>query len=165
MFILIHIKIQYFINQGECILCVQTFRICVGSLGPISTKGQNPALGSPTSRCSLRQYKYSHEPGTVTSLYRELDLDTLEKKRRKILRLTMFHKMLHGNVHICIAVCQVTLYPHYAQMAARISVSTSYNAYKYSLISRAIQQWNSLPVKLMSITDLQEFKQKVEQLV
>ena len=106
--------------------------------------------------------EYSREPGTVTSLYRELDWDTLEK-RRKILRLTMFHKMLHGNVHIALPqyLLAKSRYTRSTLRSRLASVSASCNAYKYSFIPRTIQQWNSLPVNLMSITDSREFKQKV----
>ena len=97
--------------------------------------------------------EYSREPGTVTSLYRELDWDTLEK-------------ILHGSVHIALPqyLLAKSRYTRSTLRSRFASVSTSCNAYKYSFIPRTIQQWNSLPVNVMSIADSQEFKQKLAQL-
>ena len=110
--------------------------------------------------------EYNRTPGTVTSLYRDLQWDTLAK-RRKVLRLTLFHKALTGDVCIVLPPYIHTKTRHTrSSLRSRLtSVSTSCNAYKYSFFPRTIQEWNTLPANVTSLNDSQLFKTQLSQLI
>ena len=110
--------------------------------------------------------EYSRTPGTVTSIYRDLNWDTLEK-RRKILRLTLLHKVLHGGVYIALPsyIHTKTRYTRSSLRSRLTSISTSCNAYKFSFVPRTIQEWNNLPAHVTSLADSQQFKTQISQIM
>ena len=75
--------------------------------------------------------EYSHTLGTVSTIYHDLNWDTLEK-RRKVLRLTLLHKALHVNMHIALPsyIHTKTRYTRSSLRSRLSSVSTSCNVYK-----------------------------------
>lgn len=105
------------------------------------------------------KHQYSREPGSVTSLLKELKLPSLEI-RRKIKRLCLFHKALHKKIAINI--------PDYVEQQGRTTrqyhrskfrnLQTSTNTYKYSFFPRTIKDWNTLPIRLLNIEDAEAFK-------
>ena len=110
--------------------------------------------------------EYSHTLGTVSTIYHDLNWDTLEK-RRKVLRLTLLHKALHVNMHIALPsyIHTKTRYTRSSLRSRLSSVSTSCNVYKYSFFPRTIPEWNILPANVTSLSDSHTFKTQISQLV
>ena len=94
--------------------------------------------------------EYSREPGTVTSLLKDLDLVPLVE-RRKQNRLILFAKSVYGQAQIPIDCLRHPLRRsrnmhdmHFCQLYART------NCYKYSFLPNTVRDWNSLTASLIS---------------
>lgn len=105
---------------------------------------------------------YSREPGTVTKLMQELQLQPLQV-RRKISKLTLLHKALHQKVSIPL--------PVYIQQPSRktrqyhhrrfMRLGSSNDKYKYSFFPRTLTDWNNLPGKFIDTEDSEKFKASI----
>ncbi|PIK41515.1 putative RNA-directed DNA polymerase from mobile element jockey-like [Apostichopus japonicus] len=93
---------------------------------------------------------YSREPGSVSSLLRDLNLVPLAERRRQS-RIILFAKGIYGQAQIPIDCLRKPLRRsrnmhdmHFCQLYA------STNCYKYSFFPNTIRDWNSLPSDLIS---------------
>ena len=97
--------------------------------------------------------EYSKQPGTVTNILSDLNLPTLES-RRKVHRLCILHKAVHGQAAI-----RIPPTFHLRQNSSTrnyhpkkyININTSTNVYKNSFFPRSIKDWNDLPDHLLEI--------------
>ncbi|CAC5388841.1 unnamed protein product [Mytilus coruscus] len=142
-----------------------------------SSKGKAEALNAQFQSIEMVQRRaarfiksnYSREPGTVTTLLEELKLTPLET-RRKIARITLFHKAIHEKVAIPI--------PSHILKPRRTSrlhqPNTKKDMYKSgqtkiftntAFFPRTIRDWNKLPDELLEIESSEEFKTKLTQLL
>ena len=81
-----------------------------------------------------------------TSTHQYLSFKHITKKRRKVIRLTLFHKILYGNVYVTL-----TQYLHARTRYTRSSLRSRLTS--VSVIG--------LPMDVMSISGSNEFKLKV----
>ena len=103
---------------------------------------------------------YRKTPGTVTDILQQLEWPTLEQRRKEARSINMF-KIQHATIAIPL--------PDYVQKQTASNTRQYHpsrfrvmgpktNVYKYSFFPRTILEWNSLPVSLYSIHDLDNFK-------
>ncbi|XP_071152259.1 uncharacterized protein [Mytilus edulis] len=111
---------------------------------------------------------YSREPGTVTTLLEELNLTPLEI-RRKVARITLFHKAIHERVAIPIPTHIIkprrTSRLHQPNTKRYVQIRPNKDIYKYSFFPRTIRDWNKLPDELLEIESSEEFKTKLTKLL
>ena len=121
----------FYIVQAYYALLRPHLEFAASSWDPHLKKGHSQTRSSPNTCCTVREKEYNRTPGTVTSLYRDLEWYTLEK-RRQVLRLTLFHKALNGNVCIVLPPYIHTKTRHTrSSMRSRLtSVRTSCKSYK-----------------------------------
>ena len=88
----------------------------------------------------------------------------LLEHRRKVNRLTLMYKTLHGHAAINIP----PYVKHKTVMKTRnsdpmkfIPIQTSCDEYKYSSWPRTINDWNSLPPNIINMTSISNFKAAV----
>ena len=106
---------------------------------------------------------YNREPGTGTSIYRDLKWRSLEE-RRKMARLALFHKILNQNVCVRLP-SYIYINPLNTRSSTRsrlTSISATCNVYKYSFMPRTITEWNSLPVAVTSQKNTELFKTQLQ---
>ena len=107
--------------------------------------------------------EYSRQPGTVTNILKDLSLPTLET-RRKIQRLCILHKSIHGHIAVKIPSVymprQNTTTRNYHPLKY-ININTATNTYKFSFFPRTIKEWNDLPYYLLEIKDPKSFKKEL----
>ena len=108
-------------------------------------------------------HNYDRTPGTVTNLLQELNLDSLEQ-RRKQQRLSMMYKIVNELVDI-----NQDRYLQKAQTRTRGShsskfqtISTRTDTFKYSFFPRTIVDWNSLPNNILESPSLSTFKERLK---
>ena len=106
---------------------------------------------------------YSRQEGCVTQALNHLNWPLLEH-RRKVNRLTLMYKTLHGQAAINIP----PYVKHKTVMKTRnsdpmkfIPIQTSCDEYKYSFWPRTINDWNSLPPNIINMTSISNFKAAV----
>ena len=108
-------------------------------------------------------HNYSREPGTVTQLFKDLQWDTLQT-RRKIKRLSIIYKMEHNLIDIPL--------DHYIQHNTRTSrkhdsqflqIRYSANIFGSSFFPTTIKEWNSLPSNTVSSKSLKSFQNSLIQ--
>ncbi|CAC5388160.1 unnamed protein product [Mytilus coruscus] len=108
---------------------------------------------------------YSREPGTVTTIMKTLEWQTLES-RRKSGRLNMLYKATHGKAEVNIPSYvrrpSTSTRQYHPEKFTQISIST--DAYKYSYIPRTITDWNSLPFEAFQATSLECSKEQLRRL-
>ena len=103
---------------------------------------------------------HGREPGCVTRALNHLQWQTLEH-RRKISRLNLLHKTLHGMVAIKIPPyvqhkpVQKTRKSHPLKL---LPLQSNCDTYKFSFWPRTIKDWNALPNEMLNITDSNRFK-------
>ena len=103
---------------------------------------------------------WQRTPGTVTNLLNDLDWPSLQS-RRKVARLSMLHKTIHGESALEIPSyikrrnCQLRSY-HKDKFIELISNT---EAYRNSFYCRTIKEWNSLPSNIIDIVKTPLFKQ------
>ena len=105
------------------------------------------------------KHQYSREPGSVTKLMKDLELPTLQT-RRKIKRLCLFHKAHHQKIAINIPPYvekKTTTTRQYHPKRYR-NMRTNSDTYKFSFFPRTIRKWNDLPPKLLDTDDPEAFK-------
>ena len=102
--------------------------------------------------------EYSRDPGIVTSILQELELQALQE-RRKTSRLLICHKIAHQKVAIPL--------PPYLQKPTRTTRQYhprrfvrigSTGDQQHSLFVRTIKDWNDLPPDILGIYDYEAFK-------
>ncbi len=108
---------------------------------------------------------YNRE-SSVTAMLQDLQWSTLAH-RRKIQRLTVFHKAVEGYLSI-----PVRKLLHPVQRSTRRSHSKSFielqankDSFKYSFIPRTVTDWNNLPHHIISIQDPDSFKQQLQSIL
>lgn len=107
---------------------------------------------------------YSNEPGTVSSILKELNLTSLQV-RRKINRLLLLHKIIHKE--ICVPL------PSYAQPSSSrtrqfhpsrfASIGTNTNTYKHSFFPKTLLEWSSIPTNIIEVAEYEAFKARLIQ--
>ena len=105
------------------------------------------------------KHEYSRDPGIVTSILQELELQALQE-RRKTSRLLVFHKITHKKVAIPL--------PPYLQKPTRttrqyhprrfVRIGSTGDQRKHSFFVRTIKNWNDLPPDILGIDDYEVFK-------
>ena len=105
------------------------------------------------------KHEYSRDPGIVTSILQELELQALQE-RRKTSRLLVFHKITHQKVAIPL--------PPYLQKPTRttrqyhprrfVRIGSTGDQRKHSFFVRTIKDWNDLPPDILGIDDYEAFK-------
>jgi hypothetical protein len=100
---------------------------------------------------------------SVTTMIKDLHWETLAH-RRKISRLTVFHKAHEGHLSIPV---QNLLHP--VQRITRrlhsksfIELQTSKDCYKFSFLPQTVIDWNNLPQHIISIEDPKAFKEQLK---
>ncbi len=98
----------------------------------------------------------------MTKILEDLKWDTLEK-RRKVQRLTLLYKAVHGFIHIPL--------PGYLERPNRvdrghhshhfIQLGSQTNQYQHSFSPRTVAAWNSLPPDIVAHLDAASFKKAV----
>lgn len=105
---------------------------------------------------------YNRQPGSATKILSDLQWPTLAE-RRKVARLTLLHRAIHGNVAIDIP----TYFKHPLRTTRNFhelrytNPQTSSDVYKYSFFPRTIVEWNMLPSEILETTSTNIFKNKV----
>ena len=106
---------------------------------------------------------YSRQEGCVTQALNYLNWPTLEH-RRKVNRLTLMYKTLHGQAKINIPAYvkhqTITKTRNSDPMNSKfIPVQTSCDdQYKYSFWPRTINDWNRLPPNIINLTSTSNFE-------
>ena len=103
---------------------------------------------------------YSRQERCVTQALNYFNWPTLEH-RRKVNRLTLMYKTVHGQTAI-----NIPPYVKYQTVTKTrnsfpvkfIPVQTSCDEYKYSFWPRTINDWNSLPPNIINLTSTSNFK-------
>ncbi len=112
-------------------------------------------------RKSLRWiYNIWDRKSSPTSLLRDAQLDTLEK-RRKIIRLKFFHDVLHNLKHV-----DKSILPN-RQRCKNIKfqqILGSIQSYTMSFFPQVVKLWNNLPSEVTSIEDRNLFFSKISTL-
>ena len=105
---------------------------------------------------------YSRQEGCVTQALNHLNWPILEH-RRKVNRLTLMYKTLHGQAAINIphAKHKTVMKTRNSDPMTFIPVQTSCDEYKYSFWRRTINDWNSLPPHIINMTSISNFKAAV----
>ena len=101
---------------------------------------------------------------SVTDMIGRLGWRILEQRRTDS-RLVLFYKIIYGYVAVplppnVIPLTRASLTSH--PLAYR-QIPTGTNYHKYSFYPLAVVQWNSLPVSIATLTDLESFKRAVGQ--
>ncbi|CAG2244297.1 unnamed protein product [Mytilus edulis] len=121
-----------------------------------------------TSKIPSLHISTEGEPGTVTTLLEELNLTPLEI-RRKVARITLFHKAIHERVAIPIPTHIIkprrTSRLHQPNTKRYVQIRPNKDIYKYSFFPRTIRDWNKLPDELLEIESSEEFKTKLTKLL
>jgi len=95
---------------------------------------------------------WARTPGTVTNLLNDLDCPPLQV-RRKIARLTLFHKAIQGESAIELASyikgCNCQLRSTHHNRFTKLRPRTE--AYRNSFYCRTIKEWNSLPNNVLDV--------------
>ena len=110
---------------------------------------------------------YSRQEGCVTQALNHLNWPTLEH-RRKVNRLTLMYKTLHGQAAINIPPYvkhKTVLKTRNSNPMKFIPLQTSCDEYKYSFWPRTINDWNSLPPNIINMTSISNFKTAVNNYV
>ena len=98
---------------------------------------------------------------SVTAMRESIGLPTLQERRRES-RLAMMYKILHNQVAIPL--------PDYVNEKTKLTRSndhplrfirlgTSTNSYKFSFIPRTVTDWDKLPLKVIELPTLDQFKE------
>ena len=105
------------------------------------------------------KHEYSRDPGIVTSILQELELQALQE-RRKTSRLLVFHKITHQKVAIPL--------PPYLRKPTRttrqyhprrfVRIGSTGDQRKHSFFVKTIKDWNALPPDILGIDDYEAFK-------
>ncbi|CAC5421439.1 unnamed protein product [Mytilus coruscus] len=126
------------------------------------------ALTNTQDQYRIGKNNYSREPGTVTTLLKEFKLTPLET-RRKIARITLFHKAIHEKVAIPtpshILKPRKTSRLHQPNTKRYVQIRPNKDIYKYSFFPMTIRDWNKLPDELLEIESSEEFKTKLTKLL
>ena len=100
-------------------------------------------------------------PETVTNLLNDLDWSSIQS-RRKVARVTMLHKTIHGESALEIPsyierhnLCQLRSY-HKDKF---FELKPNTEAYRNSFYSRTIKEWNPMPSNIIDIVKTPLFKQ------
>jgi len=129
---------------------------------PHTQKNINKLEGIQRSAARFILRNYERTPGTVTGLLRQLEMETLEERRREM-RLCMLFKILNDLVDV----------PHsdlltIAQQRTRGSHSLKFDTLrantdtlKYSFYSRTIVDWNGLYEEVVTAQTLPSFKERL----
>ena len=131
---------------------------------PHTTKQK--ALIERVQRKSLRFIKkcYINEPGTVTSLGKTLEINSLESRREKA-RVCMLYEIINGQIDMKI--------PEYIQ-PLKNNRTRQYNnnkfypphnstdAYKNSFFPATIGLWNKLPINIIGSETIKQFKEELD---
>ena len=107
----------------------------------------------------LRKH-YSRQEGCVSQALNFLNWPTLEH-RRKVNRLTLMYKTLHGQAAISIpphVKHQTVTKTQNSDSMKFTPVETSCDEYKYSFWPRTINDFNSLPPNIINLTVTSNFK-------
>ena len=98
---------------------------------------------------------YTWEPGSVTNLLNELNW----RYENNLMRLTLFHKAIHGNGSLA--------FPDYVMKCRRHLRNSSHNkfiellpntdTYKNSYFCRTVKDWNALPSEIVNIKSADRF--------
>ena len=98
---------------------------------------------------------------SVTTLLDRLDWLILED-RRNYAKVTIFHKMLHNAVSVdflpYIYSSSTTTCGHNQRF---ILISTRVNCYHHSFLPSTIRFWNSLPIKVVAVKNVDDFQTKL----
>ena len=99
---------------------------------------------------------------SVTDMIGQLGWRTLEQCRTDS-RLVLFYKIIYGYVaiHLPSNVMPLTLVSRTSHPLAYRQISTETKYYKYSFYPLRVVQWNSLPVSIATLTDIDSFKRAV----
>ena len=99
---------------------------------------------------------------SVTDMIGQLGWRTLEQRRTDS-RLVLFYKIIYGYVAIPLPsyVIPLTRASRTSHPLAYRQISTGTKYYKYSFYPLTVVQWNSLPVSVATLTDLDRFKRAV----
>ena len=105
------------------------------------------------------RHEYSREPGTVTSLLEELDLATLQE-RRKTARLLLFHKVIHQKVAIPLPdyLLQPTRRTRQYHQRRFVRLGSHGEQRKNRFFVRTIKDWNDLPPDILDLDNYEAFK-------
>ena len=108
---------------------------------------------------------YSRDPGTVTTLLEQLELQPLST-RRKIARITLLHKAIHEKVAIPIPsyIIKPTRTSRFHHPKRYIQIRPKKDVYKYSFFPRTTRDWNQLSDELLDIESSEEFKSRLTKL-
>ena len=134
------------------------------------------AVWDPYSKCQINQmekikrwparfvlHNYSRE-SSVTSVLFTRNCSTLQNKR-KIARLSVFHKALHHNIAVIL--------PDYLKKSTRhtrssdchhfIPPADKYDVFKCSFFPRTLTNWNSLNPEMSNSETTSSFKSRLEE--
>jgi len=98
---------------------------------------------------------------SVTALLERLNWSTLEN-RRNYAKVTMFYKIINDIVSI-------DFFHHLQPSSSRthghsqrfISISTRVNSYHHSFLPSVIRMWNSFPIEVIAMKNVDDFKTKL----
>lgn len=92
---------------------------------------------------------FSREPGSVTSVLKDLDLPTLAERRRQN-RLILFSKGVFGKAQIHVdRLRHPTRRTRWMHNLHFCHLFNRTNSYKYSFLPNMVKDWNSLPASLV----------------
>ena len=98
---------------------------------------------------------------SVTALLERLNWTTLESRRNHA-KVTMFYKIINDIVSIN--------FSHHLQSSSSttrghnqrfIPISTRVNTYHHSFLPSVIRMWNSLPIEVVTVENVDDFKTKL----
>jgi len=117
-------------------------------------------------RSAVRWVRSSYSrTASVTSMLAELKLEPLETRRR-IQRLAFMYKILHGEV--AVPMTEINLY--YSKRPARgkdmnsrklVTLRPNTDDFKFSFVTRTINEWNSTPESIASADSAASFKSRL----
>jgi hypothetical protein len=115
-------------------------------MGSAPTKTYIPNRNGTKTAARFIKHEYSRDPGIVTSIMQELELQALQE-RRKTSRLLVFHKITHQKVAIPL--------PPYLRKPTRttrqyhprrfVRIGPTGDQRKHSFFVMTIKDWNDLP--------------------
>ena len=100
---------------------------------------------------------------SVSAMIDNLEWGTLAH-RRKITRVTVFHKAIEGHLSIPVRNLLRTVQRSTRKSHSKsfIELQTNKDCFKYSFIPRTVIDWNNLPQNLINIEDSKLFKQQLQ---
>ena len=156
------VKVQAYTSLVGPGLRIRQF--CMGSLQDVP----KALAGTSTATCCTFCYENIFKTeGCVTQALNYPNWPTLEH-RRKVNRLTLMHKTLHGQAAINIPPYvkhQTVTKTRNSDPVKFIPVQRSFDEYKYSLWSRTINDWSRLPPNIINLTSISNFKVAVNKYI